>query len=462
MSWKKKDTIGSKKKLKHKLKSMKEIAGNSIISSLSTQFEAFEKQLNGQSKSAVHQVRRAALAQLQTAGLPAARDEEYKFTNLTKALVKNINFDEPTPSFGLESAAIENAQVAGLDAYKLIFLNGEYNADLSDTIAVDGLTVLPFHTALKERQDVVEQNFGKKAALETDPFIAMNTAFSMNGVFIEVADKVVVEKPIALYFIGDSAHAHLSYQIRNMVVAGKFSQATIIEKFDTIGKHESFTNVVNEFSVDHNAHIQYFKIENDSDKAYHVSNTYVSQEASSNFTANTIALNGAMVRNNLNIRLDGEGCESHMNGLYVLKGKTHVDNHTVVDHVKPNSYSNELYKGIMDDKSRGVFNGKIFVRQDAQKTNAFQSNKNVLLSDNATINTKPQLEIWADDVKCSHGCTTGQLDEDALFYLQARGIQKDKARAILLRAFASDVLENIDNEAIKDYLEAIITERLEA
>lgn len=441
---------------------MKEIAGNTIISSLSTQFEAFEKQLNGQSKSAVHQVRRAALAQLQTAGLPAARDEEYKFTNMTKALVKNIDFDQATPAFSLDAEAIENTQVAGLDAHKLVFLNGEYNESLSDTISVDGLTVLPFQTALKEKPEVVAQYFGKKADLESDPFIAMNTAFSMNGVFIEVADKVVVDKPIALYFVGDSANAKLSYQIRNMVVAGKFAQATIIEKFDTIGAHESFTNVVNEFSVDQNAYIQYFKIENDSDKAYHVSNTYASQEGSSNFTANTIALNGAMVRNNLNIRLDGEGCESHMNGLYVLKGKTHVDNHTVVDHVKPNSYSNELYKGIMDDKSRGVFNGKIFVRQDAQKTNAFQSNKNVLLSDNATINTKPQLEIWADDVKCSHGCTTGQLDQDALFYLQARGIQKDKARAILLRAFASDVLENIDNEAIKNYLEAIITERLEA
>lgn len=284
----------------------------------------------------------------------------------------------------------------------------------------------------------------------------------MNGAFIEVADKVVVDKPIVLYFVGDSSAAKLSYQIRNLVVAGKFAEATVIEKFDTIGDNESFTNVVNEFSVDRNANVRYFKIENDSDQAYHVSNTHASQEGSSTFTANTIALNGAMVRNNLNIRLDGEGCESHMNGLYVLKGKTHVDNHTVVDHVKPNSYSNELYKGIMDDKSRGVFNGKIFVRQDAQKTNAFQSNKNVLLSDNATINTKPQLEIWADDVKCSHGCTTGQLDQDALFYLQARGIQKDKARAILLKAFASDVLENIDNEAIKDYLEAIITERLEA
>jgi Fe-S cluster assembly protein SufD len=441
---------------------MKEIAGNTIISSLTTQFEAFEKQLNGQSTSAVHQARKAAMAQLQSAGLPAARDEEYKFTNLTKALTKNIDFSQPVKAFGLAADKVRATEIADLEAYKLVFLNGEYTPALSDPVSVEGLTVLPFQAALKERAALVEQHFGKNASAEADPFIAMNTAFSMNGIFIEIADKVVVDKPIALYFIGDCTETQLSYQIRNMVVAGKFSQATIIEKFDTIGEHESFTNVVNEFAVADNAHLQYFKIENDTASTYHVSNTYATQETASTFTANTIALNGAMVRNNLNIQLDGEGCESHMNGLYVLKGKTHVDNHTVVDHLKPNSYSNELYKGIMDDRSHGVFNGKIFVRQDAQKTNAFQSNKNILLTDNATINTKPQLEIWADDVKCSHGCTTGQLDMDALFYLQARGIQKQKARAILLRAFASDVLSNIDNEAIKKYLENIITDRLEA
>ena len=441
---------------------MKEVTGNNIITALAGQFETFEKGLNGQSQSPVHQVRRAAMAQLQDTGLPAAKDEEYKFTNLTKAIGKNIDFSLPKPDFSQGAEAINQVKINDLDAYSLIFLNGEFNAELSDTIEVEGLTVLPFAEALKTKADVVEQYFGKKADAEKDPFIAMNTAFSQHGIFIELANKTVLDKPIALYFIGDSQASQLAYQIRNLVVAGKFTKATIIEKFDTLGDHASFTNVVNEFSVDDSAHIQHFKIENDTDKAYHISNTHASQEANSNFTANTIALNGAMVRNNLNIRLDAEGCESYMNGLYVLKGKTHVDNHTVVDHIKPNSYSNELYKGIMDDRSKGVFNGKIFVRQDAQKTNAFQSNKNVLLSDNATVNTKPQLEIWADDVKCSHGCTTGQLDEDALFYLQARGIQKDKARAILLHAFASDVLENIDNEAIRNYLEQIITERLEA
>lgn len=440
---------------------MKEIAGNTIISSLTSQFEALEKQMNGQSQAAIHQVRKAALAQLQTAGLPAAKDEEYKFTNLTKALSEQIDFDLPTP-IGWGNAAVDGIKIKGLEAYTLVFLNGSFQAALSNLPKIDGLIIMPFAQALEEKTEVVNRLFGTRAKAENDPFIAMNTAFSREGAFIEIGSKVVADKPIALYFVGDSSQTTLSYQVRNMVVAHPLAEATIIEKFDTPGACESFTNVVNEFSVNEGANIQYFKIENDTEKSYHVSNTHVSQQANSTFTANTIALNGAMVRNNLNISLEAEGCQSHMNGLYVLKGKTHVDNHTVVDHIKPNSYSNELYKGIMDDRSKGIFNGKIFVRQDAQKTNAFQSNKNVLLSDKATINTKPQLEIWADDVKCSHGCTTGQLDLEALFYLQSRGIQKDKARAMLLHAFASDVLENINNEAIKNHLKLIITERLES
>ena len=256
------------------------------------------------------------------------------------------------------------------------------------------------------------------------------------GAFIEIEDNAIIDRPIMLHFIGDSTQGELVYQIRNLVVAGKFSKCTIIEKFDAIGENKSFTNVVTEIKVDESAFLKYFKIEDDSENAFHISNIHASQATNSNLTTNTYALNGAMVRNNLNIKLEAEGCESYMNGLYLLEGKTHVDNHTVVDHQKPNCYSNELYKGIMDGRSRGVFNGKIFVRQYAQKTNAFQSNKNILLSDKAIVNTKPQLEIWADDVKCSHGCTTGQLDKEALFYLQSRGIQKEKARGMLLQAFA--------------------------
>lgn len=440
---------------------MNKLSGQSILDALTGRFEAFEKSLNGQSKSAIHQVRKSAFETLKANGFPAPKDEEYKFTNLTRALEKNIDFQTKASAPSITEEQVKGVKIPNLDAYNLIFINGEYSEEHSDSFSIEGLDINSFEQAAKENTDQVADYFGKQADFEKDPFIALNTAFSQNGAVINVKDSVIIDKPIALYFVSDGANEQPIYNTRNIVVVGKSAQVTVLEKFDTIGEEKSFTNAVNEIFVAENAHAKYYKIENDADVTYHVSNVNVAQERNSHFTANTIALNGAMVRNNLDIKLNNEGCEAHMNGLYVLGGKTHVDNHTTVDHTMPNAYSNELYKGIMDDKSKGVFNGKIFVRKDAQKTNAFQSNKNILMTNDATVNTKPQLEIWADDVKCSHGCTTGQLDQDALFYLQARGIRKERARAILLHAFASDVIENLEIKAIQDYVEEIITARLE-
>ncbi len=440
---------------------MDKLSGQSILDALAGRFEAFEKSLNGQSKSAIHQVRKNAFKALKENGFPAPKDEEYKFTNLTKALEKNIDFHTEAPTPSISANQVESIKVPNLDAYNLVFINGELSDEFSDKISVDGLEVNSFKEASSTKSDEVATYFGQQANFESDPFIALNTAFSQNGAVISVSDNAVIDKPIALYFVSDSSHSQPIYNTRNIIVVGKSAQVTVLEKFDTLGKEKSFTNAVNEIYVAENANAKFFKIENDKDTTYHISNVNVAQDRSSRFTSNTIALNGAMVRNNLDIKLNDEGIEAHMNGLYVLSGKTHVDNHTTVDHKMPNCYSNELYKGIMDDKSKGVFNGKIFVRKDAQKTNAFQSNKNILMTDEATVNTKPQLEIWADDVQCSHGCTTGQLDQDALFYLQARGIRKERARAILLHAFAIDVIENLEIKAIQEYVEKIITARLE-
>lgn len=212
--------------------------------------------------------------------------------------------------------------------------------------------------------------------------------------------------------------------------------------------------------MENGAHLDYYKIQDDASKIIQVSNTNIRQLQRSQVNTFTLTLEGQAIRNNLTIAIDGENCESHFHGLYLLKGDTMADNHTVVDHLKPNSFSNEMYKGVMDDLSKGVFNGKIFVRPHAQKTNAFQSNRNILLSDKATVNTKPQLEIWADDVKCSHGCTTGQLNEEAMFYLRTRGIPKDTARAMLLYAFASEVLQHVPNTLLRDYMDGLVSERL--
>ena len=429
---------------------MEKLAGQKVLDALQVRFNAFEASLNGHANSKAHHIRKDAFDQLMKKGLPPVKDEEYKFTNLTKVLEKNVSFGQSEASPLTISAT--DVDIPGLDAYRLVFVNGQFDAEASSSINIEGVSISPLQDTLAEEAD----HFNQTASASDDSFVAMNTAFAQHGLSIKVAAKTVVDKPIFLQFIGNEE----DYSVRNLLSFGDLAEATIIEKFDS-GSGAKFSNAVNEITVGAQANITYFKLENDTADSIHFASTFVSQQKDSKFTANTIALNGQMVRNNLHIKLEGEGCEAYMNGLYLLEGKTHVDNHTVVDHIQPNSYSNELYKGIMDGQSKGVFNGKIFVRQAAQKTNAFQSNKNILLTNDATVNTKPQLEIWADDVKCSHGCTTGQLDEDALFYLKARGIKHDTAMAMLLHAFASDVMENLENKAVQDYVEAIITERLE-
>jgi Fe-S cluster assembly protein SufD len=235
----------------------------------------------------------------------------------------------------------------------------------------------------------------------------------------------------------------------------------VAETYLTLGTGESFTNQVMEFVVNENARLEYYKIQNDSAHASQVSTTHIRQIGKSYTHAVTISLDGAIVRNNLNVVMEAAHCESHLYGLYFQRAQSHIDNHTVVDNAEPNCYSNELYKGILDGSSTGVFNGKIFVRQKAQKTNAFQSNKNILLSNSASVNTKPQLEIFADDVKCSHGCTIGRLNEEGMFYLRSRGIDEDVARSLLLNAFAIDILENIKLPSLRYYVDQLIEDRLQ-
>jgi Fe-S cluster assembly protein SufD len=264
-----------------------------------------------------------------------------------------------------------------------------------------------------------------------------------------------------LQFLVEATDTNVLAQTRNLIIAETNSKATIIEKYRSIdSQHHTFTNAVTEIFVAPNAHLDHYKVQNEEKNASQINTTQVYQKSDSHFSNTTITLNGSLIRNNLNIALFGSNCEAYMNGLYMPNENMHVDNHTLADHQLPHSYSNELYKGILDGKATGVFNGKIYVRQDAQKTNAFQSNKNILLSETATVNTKPQLEIWADDVKCSHGCTVGAMDEEPLFYLRARGVPFNEARAMLMFAFAEDVLSRIKVEALRTYIERKIQQRL--
>jgi len=289
---------------------------------------------------------------------------------------------------------------------------------------------------------------------------ALNTAFLANGLFVLIKRNKQVTKPVYVYHLTDTNADNVFVQPRSLFVIEENAQLQLVELYNNNGLHESFTNEVIEIAVHENARLEYYKVQDENENCHHVGTTHVRQVGKCFTHCVTVTLNGGTIRNNINMVLEASSNEGHLYGLYMVDGKTHVDNHSIVDNVMPNCFSNELYKGIMDGNSTGVFNGKIFVRQDAQKTNAYQSNKNILMSDTSSVNTKPQLEIFADDVKCSHGCTIGQLDEDALFYLRARGIGEKKAKALLLHAFAADILEQIKPEVLRTYLEQKIDDRL--
>jgi Fe-S cluster assembly protein SufD len=403
-------------------------------------------------KLATTPIRVQAKAAFEEMGLPASKSEEYRFAPITRVLDKNFNLSElqlVTSSVN----SITEFEIPTVDAYKVVFINGEYVASLSQINTTDFII---------EPLDEIKhaEHLAKHADFKTDALVAWNTAAWHQGIFIKVAANKVIEKPILIHHIQDASQVDVIAINRNLIAVERSSEVTIIEKFDSIGTHPNFSNIVTEAVVGENAGLNLYSIQADHGNRHQFGQTTVWQANHSRVNSYTFTLDGKFVRNNLQLLLDGEGCESHMYGLYLLHGETLADNHTVVDHRKPNSFSNELYKGVLEGNSKGVFNGKIFVRPQAQKTNAFQSNRNILLSDKATVNTKPQLEIWADDVKCSHGCTTGQLDGEALFYLQSRGIDKNTARAMMLYAFAAEVLETIPNQNLKQFIDGLISERL--
>lgn len=420
-------------------------------------FKRREQAMNGEAKTPFHQTRRQALARFEELGFPTPKHEEWKYSNVKNLLKTGYGFEG---KHSVSAATIEEIKIPNLEGNVLYFVNGKYESELSTIVSpASQISIMPLREALDQRPEVINKYFGKIADGENDAFTALNTAFAGDGLFVHVPDGKVVDAPVVLYFISDTRAESVGAQPRNLFVVGKNAQVQFTETFLTLGDSAAFTNAVTEIYVGRDAHVQYYKVQNDSDNVHHVGTTQVQMDDNSHFYAATASLNGGFIRNNLNI-LIGEHCDAHMYGLYFPDAKQHIDNHTVADHRKPNSESNELYKGVLRGQSTGVFNGKIFVQQDAQKTNAFQSCKNVVLSPDATMNSKPQLEIWADDVKCSHGTTTGQLDDEALFYLRSRGISKAEALSLLMFAFCEDVITQIKIEPIRTYLEGIIAEKL--
>ena len=395
--------------------------------------------------------RKEAFAIFEKQGFPTTKNEEWKYTNIIPVLRKDYNY---LPSCSINKKDIEDYFTEGFKANVCVFVNGVFSKEYS-TILDENIIVGNFSEANEED---ITAYFNKEIYPANSALTALNTALAENGAYIKIPKGKVIEYPVVLHFIADTTEGNIFIQPRNLIIAEENSQAQIVELITTIGNNSSFTNTVTEIVVKDNAILQYYKTQNDPQSQ--VNTTQVYQEAKSLFTSVTISLEGELVRNNLNVSLNAEYCETFLYGLYFLKGKQHTDNHTLVNHAMPNCYSNELYKGVLTDKSRGVFNGKILVKPDAQKTNAFQSNKNILLSQDAIMDTKPQLEIYADDVKCSHGATVGQMDEEPLFYLRSRGISENAAKALLVNAFANDILEHIKIDVLKEKIEHVISTRL--
>jgi Fe-S cluster assembly protein SufD len=404
--------------------------------------------------SVLNQKQKDAFQSFEKTGFPSVKNEEWKYTNLSSLLKETFN---ASPAVSLTQKDIAPF-IYAIEANNLVFINGIFSKELSTIRSPASELEI---AEIKDIDKAITDNyFARKTYSSSDGLSLMNTAFAENGLFLSVKKNKSLKYPVVIYNFTDSRQENMLVQPRNLVILEENAHASIVETFHTLGINTSFVNSISELVLKQDANLDYYKIQDDSENSYHVGSTEILHEAKSISASTTITIGGALVRNNLNISLNAEFCEAHMNGLYMLSGTQHVDNHTIADHAKPNCYSNELYKGIMDDKSTGVFNGKIFVKPDAQKTNAFQSNKNVLLSKEATVNTKPQLEIFADDVKCSHGATTGQLDEESLFYLRSRGIGEAQSKRLLLHAFANDVLERIKIEPLRAILSAKMEERL--
>jgi Fe-S cluster assembly protein SufD len=376
---------------------------------------------------------------------PTSRDEYWKYTRVSKLIGASYVQNE-APALELSALSIPN-----LDAYTFVFVNGKFNADLSSNETEEGLTVASFSSLEGEMKNVMLTHLGQHIEAKTQAFTTLNTGYFQDGAFIHVEKNVELKKPVCIIHV--TAGAKQATQPRNLLIVGENAKAEVVSHHQGIDSQGSFTNAITEIVAGAGSNGKFYLLQEEGEESSQINSTHIVQKANSTFSILTITMNGVLVRNNLNFAIAGEGCESNLNGLYFTSGNQHVDNHTYADHQVPNCNSNELYKGVMTDRSTGVFNGKIMVHRDAQQTNAFQSNQNILLTDKASVNTKPELEIYADDVKCSHGCTIGQLDEEAMFYLQSRGLGKEAATKLLLNAFAADVLEMVDNEAVKNYIE---------
>ena len=420
-------------------------------------FMAFEEKIKDNED--LHEVRNHAIKNFENKGFPTKKEEAWKYTSLN-AILKNDFSVFPKKENSIEFKDVKKYFLHEIDTYKVVFIDGIFSSFLSSTTH-DGLDVCLMASALtKPKYKMVIDTYFNQIASKEESLTSLNTAFSLEGAYINIPKSKVVEKPIEIIYFSTGNEAALMVQPRNLIIVGENAHVQIVERHQSLNSNPVLTNSVTEIFAQKRAIVDYYKVQNDVQTANLIDNTYIAQKQESRVAVHTFSFGGNITRNNLNFYHQGERIDSTLKGITIIGDKQHVDHYTLVQHATPNCESHQNYKTILNDSSTGVFNGKIFVEKEAQKTDAFQQNNNILIGDKATINAKPQLEIFADDVKCSHGCTIGQLDESAMFYMQQRGIPKKEAKALLMYAFTSEVTNSIKIPELKAKIGRIIADKL--
>ncbi|HLX69751.1 MAG TPA: Fe-S cluster assembly protein SufD [Verrucomicrobiae bacterium] len=424
------------------------------------QFERFEKQTN--QPSWLFPLRKAGVSSFAEQGFPTLKDEDWRFTNIAPiaALPFKPFFDGTADKV---AELLPHTVFANLKGHRLVFVNGHFAAELSSIRGLPaGVKLSNLAAALAKDSALIEKHLGRYAQAQGNAFAALNQAFFSDGVFIYVPSGVTIEEPIQLIFVSSAQQAGDTIHPRNLIIADANSKLTIVESYISVGNAAYFTNAVTELVAGDNANVEHLKFQDESANAYHIATIHGQFGRTSLVNLHSFAVGAKLSRNNIRAKLAGEGLECILNGLYLTKDEQLADHHMIVDHTQPHCASHEYFNGILDDKSKGVFHGRILVRQIAQKTDAKQTNKNLLLSDDATADTKPQLEIYADDVKCTHGATIGQLNDESIFYLRSRGISTETARRMLIHAFAGEIIDRIKCEAAREELDKLVWDRIEA
>jgi Fe-S cluster assembly protein SufD len=423
-------------------------------------FEVYQTDIKQNDTEKIYNIRKLAFAEFLKQGLPTQALENWKNTNLTEAYNEAYNHYYQSPEKIEDIDKIFQCNVPHLNTLMLAMLNGWYVAkNEALTKLTNGVIYGSFAAALQEYPEIIERHFAKYADDSKNGFIAINTAMALDGFFIYIPDNVEVKQPIQIVNIIHH-DKNICLQSRNLIILGKNSKLTLIHCDDSYNHQKSLSNTVSEIYIDENASFDHYKMQNVNNASTLINSSFFHLEPNAKISSNGLSLNGGILKNDNYVKMNGEGCETNIYGLYLMDRKQHIDNLVHVEHLHPNCYSNELYKGIMDDSASGVFNGHVIVHKDAQKTNAFQKNKNILLTDKAKVNTKPFLEIYADDVKCSHGATVGQLDTEAMFYIRSRGIGEHNAKMLLMYAFADEIIQKVSVEPLRYRIEDMVKKRL--